>query len=236
MAGVPRWSLVSGILPVGMTHEEADELCRHLHTWGIAFGAPVIGGDIAAGEVGSPLSLSVTVIGDLREGEAPILRSGALVGDGVYVTGLLGGSFDVGTGGGKHLTFMPRVAEGRALRAELQTRLHAMMDVSDGLGRDGARLALASGVRLELDADLLPRSEACGSWRSAVSDGEDYELLFTASGAVPDEVAGTKVTRIGEVKDGAGCWCVGGDGALIDISAMGWDHGAGSAERGGVGA
>lgn len=233
MAGVPRWSLVSGMLPLEMPQAEADELCVQLHQSGIALGAPVIGGDIAAGERGAPLSLSVTVIGEMPGGEAPVLRSGARVGDGVYVTGTLGGSFEAGSGGGKHLTFVPRVAEGRALRAALGERLHAMMDVSDGLGRDGSRLAAASGVRLSIDSVKLPMSAACKTWKNAVADGEDYELLFTASGVVPDEVAGTRVTRIGEVVAGSGCWCKIPDGVVVDISAMGWDHhGGGGADLG----
>jgi len=229
MAAVPKWSLVSGLLSDGMSEAAANELCESLHRWGLFFDAPVVGGDIASGPADGPLTLSVTVMGELAAGDAPVLRSGAVVGDAVFVSGVLGGSFDPVTGGGKHLEFMPRVALARALRALLGRNLHAMMDISDGLGRDAARMARASNVTFEIDAARLPQSTACKSWRNAMGDGEDYELLFTlpsdAAENMPVHLDGITLTRIGEVKVGQGCW-VHHAGERFDAQSMGWDHGA----------
>jgi len=222
MAGLPKWSLVAAALPTTTAAADADELSRCLHSWGIHFAVPVVGGDIAS--AAGPLVLSVTVVGELPDGEVPILRSGAKVGDGVYVTGSLGGTFDPATGLGTHLTFTPRVKQARSLRATLGSRLHAMMDLSDGLGTDGARIAKASGVMMRVDAARVPRSPQTRSWRSAVGDGEDYELVFTASGPVPGDVEGLRVTHVGDIVAGDGCWVLEG-GETFDASRMGWSHG-----------
>jgi thiamine-monophosphate kinase len=86
------------------------------------------------------------------------------------VTGKLGGS-----GRGRHLKFVPRIEESRWLTKNF--RIHAMMDLSDGLGADLPRLAKASGVGFAIDEKSLPRTKGC-SISEAINDGEDYELLF----------------------------------------------------------
>src|SRR5690606_22520794 len=121
-----------------------------------------------------PLVCSVTVLAEPALGREVARRSGAKVGDVIYVTGSLGGSLEPG-GGGRHLTFTPRIAEALLLAEQLGGRLHAMIDISDGLGRDAAHMAEQSGVRLLLHADRIPLNEGA-DWRRAVSDGEDYEL------------------------------------------------------------
>ncbi len=73
------------------------------------------------------------------------------------------------------MTFEPRVEEGRWLARHF--RVHAMMDLSDGLGADLPRLAGASGCGYRVDHDALPVS-AGADLEGAISDGEDYELLF----------------------------------------------------------
>ena len=100
-----------------------------------------------------------------------VLRSGGKPGDVLFVTGRLGGSF-----AGKHLDFLPRLREARWLTEHF--RLHAMMDLSDGLGADLPRLAKASGCGFELGE--LPCSPGC-SRETALGDGEDFELLFAVS-------------------------------------------------------
>jgi thiamine-monophosphate kinase len=76
---------------------------------------------------------------------------------------------------GHHLKFVPRLAESRWLTENF--RIHAMMDLSDGLGADLPRLARASKVSFEIDSKSLPLNPGC-TIRQAISDGEDYELLF----------------------------------------------------------
>ena len=92
------------------------------------------------------------------------------MGDALFVTGKLGGSIKR-----KHLNFIPRIAEARWLAANF--RIHAMMDLSDGLGADLPRLAAANRVGFEVEEKALPRNRGC-SIAAAINDGEDYELLF----------------------------------------------------------
>ena len=108
-----------------------------------------------------------------------VLRSGARPGDVLYVTGRLGGSR-----AGKHLDFIPRLAEARWLVQNF--RLHAMMDLSDGLAADLPRLARASRCGFTLDESLIPITPGC-TVQQALSDGEDFELLFTLA---PRDAAG----------------------------------------------
>jgi thiamine-monophosphate kinase len=193
--------------------------------WARHFGCPLVGGDIA---IGGALVLSVTAVGAPHPARGPVLRSGTRPGDDLYVTGSLGGSFNRATGLGRHLTFEPRLAESRWLCDALGPALHSMMDLSDGLGRDAARMAAASGVRLVIDAAVIPRSPGVSDWRQAASNGEDYELLFTAPADAPVPAAcpatGTPVTRIGVAAAGSGCVIVDG-GRETDASELGWEHG-----------
>ncbi len=222
MGGRPMWGLATGALPADFG--EGDALFDAMARWAKHWGAPLIGGDISTTD--GPLLLTVTVVGSADASRGPVLRSGARVGDGVYVSGRLGGSL----ASGRHATFEPRIAVGSALVAALGANLTAMMDLSDGLGVDGMRLARASGVRLEIEAGALPVHEdvvACrgaAAWKHALGDGEDYELLFTARGDVPTVAAGVQVTRIGQVVAGEGC-VVRLDGAWVDASGLGWEHG-----------
>lgn len=218
MGGSPIAALATGALRDGFAH--GDELFDHMARWARRWECPLIGGDIAT--VDGPTVLTVTVIGRAHPDRGPVLRSGARVGDGIYVTGALGGSF----ASDRHLTFEPRLSEAAWLCAALGPRLHAMMDISDGLGRDGARIAGASAVRLELDPLCIPLHADVRSWIQAASEGEDYELLFTAEGEVPARTpTGVPITRIGSVVEGKGCALLQPNKPAIDASEMGWNHG-----------
>lgn len=218
MGGSPIAALATGALRDGFAH--GDELFDHMARWARRWDCPLIGGDIAS--VDGPTVLTVTVIGRVHPGRGPVLRSGARAGDGVYVTGALGGSFS----SGRHLTFEPRLAEAAWLCAMLGQRLHAMMDISDGLGRDGARLAGASGARLEIQTQRIPLHAGVRTWAQGAGEGEDYELLFAAEGDVPTRTpTGVAITRIGSVVEGAGCAMLPATGRSVDASEMGWNHG-----------
>ena len=116
-----------------------------------------------------PLFLNVALTGWV-EPKCCVLRSGGQAGDALYVTGRLGGTL-----AGKHLDFRPRLDEARWLVSHF--KLHAMMDLSDGLAADLPRLAEASRCGYEVDVDRLPLTPGCRP-AQAMSDGEDYELLF----------------------------------------------------------
>lgn len=226
MGGTPGWSLATCVLPPRYPH--ANDLFDRMQHWASELGAPLVGGDIATGPAlpppGMPLCLTVTVIGSPAPGRGPVLRSTARAGDEVWVTGKIGGSFV----SGRHLTFTPRIREGRWLCDTLGPDLHAMMDISDGLGRDAGRIALASKVKIVIEGGRVPLNADAKDLHSAVEDGEDYELLFTAApGSLrPDimSVGLAPMTRIGRVEAGSGCALEMPDGRVLDASQMGWDH------------
>ncbi|GJM18550.1 MAG: thiamine-monophosphate kinase [Phycisphaeraceae bacterium] len=218
MGGTPTWAMATAVLPDACPH--ANELFDAMSRWAMHWGCPLVGGDIAShGATDHPLTLTTTIAGSMPAGVEPVLRSGARAGDSIYVTGALGGSF----ASGRHLTFETRVLEAAALGDALGGRLHAMIDLSDGLGRDAGRVAKASAVRIELEADAVPRHPGVAGWREALGEGEDYELCFAAAGDVPGEVAGTAVTRVGRVIAGVGCVVLDQDD-MIDAGGLGWEH------------
>lgn len=210
MAGTPLYTLCAACLPEGFAR--ADELFDRMHAWATRFGCPLVGGDIARSE--GPLALGVTIVGSEHAERGAVLRSGARAGDCVFVTGPLGASYETGW----HLRFEPRVETAQRLASTLGERLHAMIDLSDGLGLDGARVAQASGVHLELEAEAIPVREGAAGWREATRDGEDYELLLCAE---VESIDGC--VRIGRVVAGEGCVVIASDG-VHDVSAEGWEH------------
>ncbi len=226
MACRPVCGLATGLLPPHYAH--ARELTDRLHHWANHWRCPLVGGDLATGPAGAPLVLTVTAMGELGAGERAVTRGGASAGDSVYVTGRLGNSL----ASGRHLSFVPRVEDALWLRATLGDDLHAMIDLSDGLGRDAARIARASGVRIEIDAGLLPLHADTPGWQHAMGDGEDYELCFVSGREIAGGTAtpgGATLTRIGSVVacggDSPACMVRTPTGSLIDASVMGWEHG-----------
>lgn len=233
MGGTPMCALATAALPLGFPHDAAAHLAERLHSWGKHWSCPVVGGDIAAfgAECPGPLTLTTTIMGRPHRQRGAVLRSGAWEGEAVYVTGALGNSF----ASAKHVLFEPRTIEAEWLCTIMPDRhmLTAMIDISDGLGRDGARLARASGVRIVLDAAHLPLAEGVSDWKRACADGEDYELLFTAHAhtEVPEAcpLSGTRITRIGYVEPTGGtphvgCFMKLPGGGLTDVSEMGYEH------------
>lgn len=247
MGGTPFSALATACLPPGFPQDAADHLFDGMHKWASHWKCPLVGGDIAsfAKEMPGPMVLTTTVVGLPHAKRGPVLRSSAKADDDVYVTGVLGGSF----ASNHHMIFEPRLEEARALLdAGAKSGglvIGSMMDLSDGLGRDAARIGRASVRVLELDAARLPMREGVGDWRQAAGEGEDYELLFTAwtpsNDPRPFEVCGTRVTSIGRVlgrDDGAGpeyenvrhVFRTGGaiirtpEGTWTDAEGLGWEH------------
>lgn len=239
-AGTPICALVAATLPKGFSQALSKQLVDLVHDVGDSFACPIVGGDIAtSNRDDSPLHLTVTVIGKPHPTRGPVLRSGVRPGDFIYVTGAIGGSFLKEAtdefpfpGGGKHLTFVPRLSEATWLADTLDDQLHAMMDISDGLGIDAARFAKASGVVIEIDAGKVPLSEGVEDVMKAVQDGEDYELLFATPSAETKDVCGAHGTRakmIGRARargnrDEAECVMRMGDGSVVSTEALGWEH------------
>jgi thiamine-monophosphate kinase len=135
-----------------------------------AYDCSVVGGDLTA----APAVVITAAITGHVDGD-PVLRGGARAGDVIYVTGRLGGAAAAGYRPRPHA----RVAEGRAARV---AGASAMIDVSDGLGIDLRRLAIASGVGVRLEE--VPVAPGA-TMEQAMGGGDDYELVFTARADAP---------------------------------------------------
>jgi thiamine-monophosphate kinase len=173
MGGLPLDALVTVAIRADADFEWLKKLYRGLRKAASVYRVNLVGGETAKSP--GPVFLSVSLTGTAESGKY-VSRSGGKKGDCLFVTGKLGGSI-----GGKHLRFSPRVKEARWLVSRFP--IHAMMDLSDGLGSDLPRLAAASGLGFEVDLEDLPLSKGC-SPENALRDGEDYELLFAVSQGV----------------------------------------------------
>jgi len=222
MGGRPCWGLATGALPDGCAH--GDALFDAMAKWARHWGCPLIGGDISSVPAGSPMVLTVTVAGRMDAGADPVLRSGATPGDELWLTGQIGGSFESGW----HTRFEPRLCAGIAAAAS--GNVSAMLDLSDGLGRDASRIGAMSGVRLEIEASRLPINHRCSDWRAAVSQGEDYELLIAARpNGIPFESEPALIGPVGVVRacrenEKPGATIIDPHGVAHDAGGMGWDH------------
>ena len=213
MGGTPLTALLT-VAVCGRDSLWIEELISGAAEAGRLNDVPICGGDTAS-LPHDGIAASLTILGEVPAGEA-VLRSGARPGDALYVTGEVGNSFY----SQHHLTFSPRLAEGRFLRGKAT----AMLDISDGVLLDARRLARASQVDLKLDSNLLPlRSGA--KLPNALSDGEDYELLFTAPPGLEKLWRGNlaKVTRIGEVLSGSGR-VIDANGDEYKLERSGYEH------------
>lgn len=171
MGGTPRYAMTSAIMGPDVSLEWLEDFCLGMRDAAAKYGVKFIGGDIARGPSGF-FSMHVCLLGDAKR---PLLRSGAAAGDSVYVTGPLGGSFE----SGRHLDFEPRVGEGLFLAG--RDEVSACTDISDGLAFDLKNM-LAPGLCAELCAASVPVAGVPGNTLAkALSDGEDYELLFAAA-------------------------------------------------------
>jgi thiamine-monophosphate kinase len=219
------------VLPTGTTEARAWRLYEGLRDTAAAWDAPLVGGDLArtsSADPLAPLEASVAIVAVPRfAARGFALRSHARVGDGVYVSGSIGGAW-AADGGGRHLDFMPRIALAHALDDLLGDALGAMIDVSDGLGRDLGHVAERSRVAIELELDRVPVTRGVAP-RAAIAQGEDYELAFTARGEVPAELAGVAITRIGSVVAGDGAVRVRDGAASFDARTLGFEHDGGGA-------
>jgi thiamine-monophosphate kinase len=167
MGGVPRHALIT----IAVAREVKLAWLRGLYT-GLRraarrFGVSIVGGETSRSP--GPAFISIALTGEVERTRC-VTRGGGKAGDVLFVTGRLGGSL-----AGKHLDFIPRIAEARWLTANFKIR--AMMDISDGLAADLPRLARASGCGFEICEETIPRNRGC-TVAQALSDGEDFELLF----------------------------------------------------------
>ncbi|WP_072312988.1 thiamine-phosphate kinase [Agrococcus sp. Marseille-P2731] len=211
----------------------------------MAPGCGVVGGDLGTAP---HATIAVTAFGDLG-GRAPVLRSGARVADAVWCVGGLGlaatglrrlfaEAHGEGAEPASEATARLRAgSHGRAVDAQLApvspvaagTMLAdlgatAMLDVSDGLALDAARIARASGVRIALESAAVDAASPGAERSAALHGGEDHALLVTLPAGVepPAVLAGQPVRRLGVVEaatDGIGSVALDGE----PLDARGWD-------------
>ncbi len=170
MGGSPEHALITLAVRAEATMAWVRGLYAGLQRAAQRFGVAIVGGETSRSP--GPAFVSVALAGRVERARCT-LRSGGKPEDILFVTGRLGGSIR-----GRHLDFVPRLAEARWLVEHF--RVHAMMDLSDGLASDLPRLLRASGCAVELWQDAVPRNRGCTS-AQALSDGEDYELLFSVA-------------------------------------------------------
>jgi thiamine-monophosphate kinase len=227
MGGRSTAAVASTALPQGIDEAVAKGLVLGVLDCAETYGICLVGGDVTG--TAGPLVVSVALVGELVA-ERAVLRSGARAGDALLVTGSLGGSLQ-----GRHLRVQPRAEEGIALARD--HHVTAMIDISDGLGRDLHHILDESGVGARVEAAAIPVSgdalrAAETSGRTGIDhalvDGEDFELLFTlaerdADRLLSDQPFAVPVTRIGTITD-AGAVLVLDDGTERTLAPLGWEH------------
>jgi len=217
MSGIPVFSLVSLSMPGGTLFDDAAALFNGLREEAERYGCPVAGGETTS--TPGPVTITVTVVGKVEPGRA-VTRSGAEIGDGIFVTGTVGdamaglSAFQKGVEGfdslkRKFVSPEALVTLSRALTERY--RITSMIDVSDGVATDLGHICGESGCGAEIEAGLLPFSDEYRDFAGgydldavdfALSSGEEFELLFTSGDmSIPGEftLAGRRVTRIGTV-------------------------------------
>jgi thiamine-monophosphate kinase len=243
MGGVPKYALISLALPGELETDNVSSLYQGMAQIANRFGVAIVGGNIASAD---KTIINVTVLGSLESASA-LTRSAAVPGDQIAVTGYLGLSaaglrtlkqhlkFDVETTQllrQAHLKPMPRVDEGQIL---LHHGVKAAIDISDGLIADLTHICQASKVSAGINQDeLLIHPALKNNFKSdylqlALSGGEDYELLFTASNQVIaqiKEAVSCPVTVIGDITQGkpGQVTLIDADGGIVPWQKAGWEH------------
>jgi thiamine-monophosphate kinase len=232
MAGTPNSALITIGLPRKFDAAFVEKLYSGINVLARHHQVAIAGGETTTNPGG--ILISVALLGTVPRNKC-ILRSGAKAGDALFVTGELGGSL-----AGRHLDFEPRLAEARWLAENFS--IHAMIDLSDGLAGDLRHITKASRVGAELLAESIPvtrgarleakaSSSAKPALLAALTDGEDFELLFTVASrdAVPlldawkKHFPKLKLTCIGKITAGEGITIRSKEG-VRPLNVHGYQH------------
>lgn len=217
MGGKPERFLVTLALPPDTPLAWAEDLYRGIGHALLAFSSTLAGGETSRVPPGSAPVISIAAIGSVPR-ENLTLRSTAVPGHALLVTGTLGGSLT-----GKHLDFTPRLKESFWLVSNWKPS--AMMDLSDGLAKDLPRMATASGCGYVLEMPAVPVTPGC-TLEQALGDGEDFELLLAIE---PERVPGLLAAWRGAFPElplsVIGRLVPAGEGNGL---SGGWDHFAGA--------
>jgi thiamine-monophosphate kinase len=230
MAAEPLAGVVALVLPKAAGLELAIQLYEGMLPLAEKHGLVIAGGDTNSWD--GPLVVSITLLGKVTPRGA-LRRGGAKASDRILATGAFGGSIL-----GCHLDFEPRVAE--ALLLNERYKLHAGIDVSDGLSLDVSRMAAESKCGALLHLDRIPitddarrlaaqLSNSSTPLDHALGDGEDFELVFTVSPEEAQRILADKpltvpITEIGEMIPESGLWQCGEKGEKLPLKPRGWEH------------
>jgi thiamine-monophosphate kinase len=231
MACFPTAAFVSIAVPKAMKMpcgEFLDELYAGIESLTDQFSFTLAGGDTNSWN--GPFAINVCLTGTPM-GERPVLRSGAQPGDRLFVTGPLGGSLLFG----RHLTFEPRLKLAEWLTEHAY--VNAMMDLSDGLSMDLSRMMEASRTGAVIRSESIPIHPEVPTnmsqerrLSSALSDGEDFELLFSladsSATAIIEKAAHSGMTfhEIGHVTADSRIQLLSSDGTSRPMNLAGWQH------------
>jgi len=230
MASRPLAAVVALALPRRADLELAVGLYEGMLPLAERYGLAIAGGDTNTWD--GPLVISVTLLGQATQ-RGPLRRDGAKPGDWIVVTGSFGGSIL-----GRHFDFEPRVAE--ALLLAERYRLHAGIDVSDGLSWDLAHLVEESGCGALVRMEAVPIAEDARRWAAqqadgstaldhALSDGEDFELILAvppeeAMRMLRDQPLEVPLTAIGQFVEEPGLWQLDSQGRRVPLTPRGYQH------------
>lgn len=182
MAGNPTAALITIALPAGFEDDRISRIYDGIKKLAGQFAVAIVGGETTTSKGG--MLISIAMLGTIPKSRT-LLRSGARVGDAVFVSGELGGSIFR-----KHLEFQPRIREAQFIADRFD--IHALIDISDGLAGDLRHITTQSRCGAELLGSMIPISKtakvaarnettAKPALLAALTDGEDFELLFTVS-------------------------------------------------------
>jgi thiamine-monophosphate kinase len=229
MGGDPTYAVVSIALPGDLSLDFVKGIYAGLKGCAARYGVLIIGGDTAQHE---KIVISIAILGEVEK-QHLVLRSGAKEHDRVFVTGKLGGSIMK-----KHYSFKPRIAEAAFLTQH--TKVNAMIDISDGLLQDLSHILVASGVGCVIETSRVPISpdafkraghDERKALQAALTDGEDFELLFTVSASKAPHLLEkwkrelwTPLTEIGSITKTKKVFLRDVDGQEIEVVPSGFHH------------
>ncbi len=230
MGGEPQAAFLSLAIPRFWNADQANELFDSFAKAATELKIALAGGDTTSWN--NLLAINITLLGRVPKAKA-IRRDGAQTGDFICVSGPLGGSLSE-----KHLSFTPRVQQGQWLREHCT--INAMIDISDGLLADLGHILRQSNVGAEIFSEQIPISkqshhvnDAKSPLEHALTDGEDFELLWTMSKPAYEKMIQQKedfieAHHIGYITEEKGCFLIDSQGHKERRSGEGYVHQLGS--------
>jgi thiamine-monophosphate kinase len=247
----PAGFLLALALPKEILPDWLQAFANALGEDAAAYGCPLLGGDTVRSP--GPAMISVTAFGTVAHGSM-VRRSGARMGDRVFVTGTIGDAalglrlrkdaqaskhWKLDATRRQHLAARYLIPQPRnALAEAARTHAHAAMDVSDGLVGDLQKLCAASGVAAEIEVSRVPLSEAARAVLEAdpaaietiLTGGDDYEIVCTiapervSSFRAAAQAAGVAIAEIGRIVEGEGATFIGADGKALSFARASFSH------------